>query len=96
MTRPDPRRLLTGLRPIRIPLILLVLYLVLHPVLAALSARHGFGSPDGPGLAYLAVGAAVVGLRLLLLIVVPAVIAYRIAVWVVLRRRPGAATEPDA
>ncbi|MEV5648954.1 hypothetical protein AB0L57_11950 [Nocardia sp. NPDC052254] len=81
------RRVLAALRSIGLPLVLFVLYLVLRPVLAALSARHGFGSPEGPGLGYLAVGAAVVALRLLLLIVVPAVLAYHAVVWVAPRIR---------
>ncbi|RMI34837.1 hypothetical protein [Nocardia stercoris] len=58
-------------------------YVVLRAVLTALSARAGFGSPDGPTLAFLAVAAMVSALRGLLLIVVPAVVAYRLASWAV-------------
>ncbi|MBF4999197.1 hypothetical protein IRT45_18790 [Nocardia sp. BSTN01] len=82
MKRPDSTQVLAALRPLRIPLVLLVLYLALYAVMAALSARHGYGSPDGLGFGYLAVTAAVVVLRVALLIIVPAVLAYRLAVCV--------------
>ncbi|MEV0248864.1 hypothetical protein AB0H76_19835 [Nocardia sp. NPDC050712] len=67
------------------PVLVLVLYLALLPVLAALSARQGFGSPDGTGPVYLAVSAAVLVLRLTLLIVVPAVVSYRVVAWGIAR-----------
>ncbi|MCC3314891.1 hypothetical protein [Nocardia africana] len=88
MKRSDIDRLLVTLRPLRIPLILVVLYLALRAVMAALSARHGYGSPDGLGFGYLAVTAAVVVLRLALLTIVPAVLVYRLVVFV-LTRLPG-------
>ncbi|WP_040810356.1 hypothetical protein [Nocardia concava] len=80
MRLPDDPRLRAVWRLLRIPLLLTVLYLALRPVLAALSARHGYGSPDGVGAGYLAVAAAVMVLRLALLVVVPAVLAYRLVV----------------
>ncbi|QLY32612.1 hypothetical protein [Nocardia huaxiensis] len=84
----------TTWRRIRTPLILttiLLTYLALHQILAELSERHGYGSPDGLGLPYLAVAAATVGLRILLLVVVPAVLAYRAMAYAVTRllRNPG-------
>lgn len=79
MKRPDTAQLLAGWRLMRIPVVLVVLYLVLRAILAALSERHGFGSPGGMGPGYLAVAGAVVALRVLLLIILPAVIAYRTA-----------------
>ncbi|MFI9510202.1 hypothetical protein [Nocardia sp. NPDC052566] len=79
-----------GWRFLRLPLILVVLYLVLRLVLAALSERQGFGSPDGTGLAYLAVAAAVSALRVGLLVLVPAVLAYRLVVQVTTRLLGGA------
>ncbi|MEV0341054.1 hypothetical protein AB0H49_18710 [Nocardia sp. NPDC050713] len=104
MRLPDTSRLRAGWKLVRIPVILFALYLGLHPVLAALSARHGFGSPDGLGLAFLTVSAVVVTLRIVLLVVVPAVLAYRVVVWAVMRmlRRgvsptpPGGVTESNA
>ncbi|MDR7169392.1 hypothetical protein J2W56_003133 [Nocardia kruczakiae] len=82
MKRPDTSQVLAALRPLRIPLILLALYLALHAVMTALSVRHGYGSPDGLGLGSLAVAAAVVVLRVALLIVVSAVLAFRLVVCV--------------
>lgn len=82
MKRPDTTQVLAALRPLHIPLILLALYLALHAVMTALSVRHGYGSPDGLGLGSLAVAAAVVVLRVALLIVVPAVLAYCLVVCV--------------
>ncbi|MFC6010731.1 hypothetical protein [Nocardia lasii] len=75
--------LLAAWRILRVPLAMLITYVALHAVVVALSARHGFGSPDGLGLAFTATAAAVVVLRVLLLTVVPAVVLYRIAKYVV-------------
>ncbi|GAB2520278.1 hypothetical protein [Nocardia heshunensis] len=86
MRRPDSAMLLAGWRLVRVPLILTVAYLVLRETLSALSARHGLGSPDGLGLGYLAVAVLTEGLRLILLIVVPAVVAYRVVAFAVSRR----------
>ncbi|WP_431955618.1 hypothetical protein [Nocardia lijiangensis] len=85
MRLPDTSRLRAGWRMVRMPVILVVLYLALHPVSAVLSARHGFGSPDGLGLGYLAVSAALLTLRMALLVVVPAVLTYRVVVYAVTR-----------
>lgn len=73
-----------------------VLWAALHPVLAALSQRHGFGSPDGLGKAYLVVAVLSVALRVLLLTVVPAIIGYRAVAWTVTRapRRPRSSPPP--
>lgn len=96
MRLPSRSRLLAVWRLVRIPVILVVLYLALRLVLAALSERHGFGSPDGLGLVYLTVSAVVVALRIVLLAVVPAVIAYRIVAYVVTRILGGAkSTRPQ-
>ncbi|MEV0295948.1 hypothetical protein [Nocardia sp. NPDC050710] len=83
MRLPGTSRLLAGWRLIRMPVILLALYLALYPVLAALSARHGFGSPDGLGLGYTTVSVVLVALRIVLLVVVPAVLTYRVVACVV-------------
>ncbi|MGW4247467.1 hypothetical protein [Nocardia sp. NPDC004722] len=85
MRRPDATTLLAGWRLIRVPLLLTVAYLVLREALSMLSARHGLGSPDGLGLGYLAVAVLTEGLRLILLIVVPAVVAYRVVVYALAR-----------
>lgn len=85
MRRLDTSRLVAGGKRVRIPVILIVLYLVLHQVLAALSARHGFGSPDGASLGYLGLSVAVVALRLTLLVVMPAILAYRLVAYVISR-----------
>ncbi|MET8774034.1 hypothetical protein ABZV58_03300 [Nocardia sp. NPDC004654] len=97
MRLPDTSHLRAGWKLVRIPMILFALYLALHPVLAALSARHGFGSPDGLGLAFLTVSAVVVTLRIVLLVVVPAVLAYRVVVWAVMRMlRRGVSPTPTS
>ncbi|WP_431966028.1 hypothetical protein [Nocardia sp. bgisy134] len=83
MRLPGTSWLLAGLRLIRMPLILVVLYLALHPVMTALSQRQGFGSPDGTGLDYLAVSVALLTLRMALLVVVPAVLTYRVVAYAV-------------
>lgn len=90
--------LLASWRHLRIPLVLLVLYLAIKPVLAALSARHGFGSPDGLSITYLAVAALTLLLRVLLLVVVPAVLAYRLVAGSVryLLRQPDSSPQPAA
>ncbi|MFC4372899.1 hypothetical protein ACFO5K_02195 [Nocardia halotolerans] len=67
----------------------LVLYLVLHWSVTALSARHGFGSPDGLGLGFATLAVLAVAARALLLTVVPAVLAYRMITWVLMRILPG-------
>ncbi|MEU8895870.1 hypothetical protein [Nocardia sp. NPDC048505] len=69
------------------PLIPLLLYLALRPFAAALSDTHGFGSPDGVNPVYLAVTGLMVALRLLLLVVVPGVLAYRAVGYLVNRVR---------
>ncbi|WP_194818739.1 hypothetical protein [Nocardia sp. XZ_19_385] len=71
----------TAWRLLRLPLIPLALYLALHPIAAALSARHGFGSPDGVSPVYLTVTLALLTLRFVLLVVVPAVLTYRVVVY---------------
>lgn len=83
MRFPSRSRLLAAWRLVRIPIILVVLYLALRLVSAMLSERHGFGSPDGLGLIYLTVSAVVVALRIALLVVVPAVITYRVVAYLV-------------
>ncbi|MFD3701918.1 hypothetical protein ACFWUP_02105 [Nocardia sp. NPDC058658] len=65
-------------RLLRIPLILAVVYFALHALLTASSARHGYGSPDGLSPGFVTLAVVVVALRLVLLIVVPAVLAYRV------------------
>ncbi|WP_435592679.1 hypothetical protein [Nocardia sp. bgisy118] len=97
MSLPSTSRLLAGLRLIRMPLILVVLYLALYPVMAALSQRQGFGSPDGTGLSYLAVSVALLTLRMALLVVVPAVLTYRVVAYAVthILRRVDSTTPPD-
>ncbi|MFR9752479.1 hypothetical protein ACL02S_15790 [Nocardia sp. 004] len=91
-------RLLAGLWLVRIPVILVVLYLALYPVMAALSQRHGFGSPEGTSLSYLAVSGAMLVLRLALLFVVPAVLTYRVVTYAVthILRWPSRQTRPPA
>lgn len=61
------------------PLRLAAIYLVLLLLMTALSRGQGFGSPEGLGLGYVAVTAAIVVLRLVLLVVLPAAIAFRAA-----------------
>ncbi|KAF0844776.1 hypothetical protein [Nocardia caishijiensis] len=72
----------------RIPLILTVVYLALHAVLAASSVRHGYGSPDGLGTGFVTLAVVVVALRLVLIIVVPAVLAYRVVTLILAKIRP--------
>ncbi|AYF76928.1 hypothetical protein D7D52_27485 [Nocardia yunnanensis] len=89
MRRPDPALLRAGWRLIRVPLLLAVAYLILRTALESLSARHGFGSPEGLGLGYLAAAVLVAGLRLILVVVVPVVAVYRVTtalIMVLLRR----------
>lgn len=97
MKLPNTARLLPWWRLVRIPVILVVLYLALHPVLAALSQRHGYGSPDGMGAAYLTVTVTLVALRIVLLVVVPAVLTYRVVAWAItdILRRIGPPTPPS-
>ncbi|WP_336083839.1 hypothetical protein [Nocardia sp. SSK8] len=64
-------------KPIRLPVILGVAYLVLSVVVSALSARHGFGSPDGLSPAFVLATATLVVLRIALLVVVPSVLISR-------------------
>ncbi|WP_433671601.1 hypothetical protein ACQP06_08015 [Nocardia sp. CA-136227] len=61
------------------------MYLVLCPVMALMSARHGFGSLDGMGLGYLAVAAILMALRVIVLVIVPACLVYRLVVAAVAR-----------
>ena len=81
-------------RTIRLPALLTATYLALSLALATLSARHGFGSPDGLGPAYVITTVTTVFVRIVLLVVVPAVLLYRVLMWIVERllRRPGAHT----
>ncbi|MGY0499970.1 hypothetical protein ACWZHB_15905 [Nocardia sp. FBN12] len=74
-------RLLDGWRLVRLPAILGAIYLALHWILAAVSARHGFGSPDGVGIGFSILVVALVALRIVLMVVVPAVLAYRVVLW---------------
>ncbi|MEU6583382.1 hypothetical protein [Nocardia sp. NPDC046763] len=90
MRIPATERLRAGWRLIRLPLIPIVVYLALRLVLAALSERHGFGSPDSMSLGYLAVAATLMALRIVLLVIVPAYLTYRVVAYAVtrfLRRR---------
>ncbi|WP_280358739.1 hypothetical protein [Nocardia otitidiscaviarum] len=95
MSAPDGSRLRAVWKPLRIPLILVALYLALHPIAAALSARHGFGSPDGIGIAYLAVTSVLVCLRMVLL-AVPAILAYRLAAHLAKRALLRISTDPTS
>ncbi|MFF0492021.1 hypothetical protein ACFYTQ_23585 [Nocardia sp. NPDC004068] len=74
----------------RVSLVLVVLYLVLHWLLGVLSERHGFGSVDGVGAAFSVVTVLVVGLRVTVLVVMPGLLAYRLAMRLL---RRGADTE---
>ncbi|MFE3258084.1 hypothetical protein ACFXPS_40520 [Nocardia sp. NPDC059091] len=85
MRIPATQWLRAGWRLIRLPLIPIVLYLALRPVLAALSERHGFGSPDGMSVDYLAVAATLMALRIVLLVIVPAYLSYRVVAYTVTR-----------
>ncbi|WP_458686782.1 hypothetical protein [Nocardia tengchongensis] len=78
-------------RLIRFPVIPVVLYLALRPVLASVSESHGFGSPGGMGLGYLLLTATVQVLRLIALVIVPAWLVYRVVAGAVkhLLRDPG-------
>ncbi|MEV6217883.1 hypothetical protein [Nocardia sp. NPDC051833] len=77
------------LRLLGIAAVLLVAYLALRWVVTALSARQGFGSPDGLGPGFVVLAALAVGLRVVLLVVVPAVFVYRIATSALARLLPG-------
>ncbi|MFE3543351.1 hypothetical protein ACFXK0_10285 [Nocardia sp. NPDC059177] len=83
-------------RTFRLPVVLGVAYLVLHTVVAALSARHGFGSPDGLSPVFVLAVAVLVVLRIALLVVVPSVLIYRAVMWMVDRfvRPPDIRTAP--
>jgi hypothetical protein len=72
-------------RVVRVPAILIAAYLCLRWVLAVMSARQGFGSPDGGGLGFSIVAAATVSLRIVLLVMVPTVLAYHLVLWVTAR-----------
>lgn len=98
MRLPDSPRLHAVWRWVRVPLLLIGVYLVLHQVLSMLSNDHGLGSPGGFGLPYLVVTGLVLILRVVLLAVVPGFYAYRIVVWVVerlLRPRPVRDPRPE-
>lgn len=86
-----PAWVLAVWRLVRFPLIPVVLYLALGPVMASVSGSHGFGSPGGMGLGYLLLTAVVLVLRLIVLVVVPAWLAYRVVAGAVrhLLRDPG-------
>ncbi|MFE1593026.1 hypothetical protein [Nocardia sp. NPDC058705] len=83
-----PSALSATWRLFRIPIVLAVVYLALHAILAASSARHGYGSPDGLGAGFVILAVVVVALRLVLIIVVPAVLAYRIVTLVLAKVSP--------
>jgi hypothetical protein len=87
----------TAWKLVRIPVILVVLYLTLHPIMGWLSQRHGFGSPDGLSPGYLVVSVVTVALRLVLLVVVPAVLTYRVVAGVIthILRRADSPTPPS-
>ncbi|MFD4438761.1 hypothetical protein ACFWPK_03170 [Nocardia sp. NPDC058519] len=84
-------RLFAVWRLVRVPTILVAVYFSLRWVLAILSARQGFGSPDGIGLGFSIVATVTVSLRIVLLVMVPAVPAYHLVLWVTARmsRRDG-------
>ncbi|MFB7874888.1 hypothetical protein ACFC06_06500 [Nocardia sp. NPDC056064] len=73
----------TGWRAIRLPVVLVAAYLVLRVVVSALSARHGFGSPDGLSPVFVFAAAMLVVLRVVLLVVVPTVLICRVVMWTV-------------
>ncbi|MGW4631897.1 hypothetical protein [Nocardia sp. NPDC004415] len=85
----------TGWRAIRLPVVLVAAYLVLRVVVSALSARHGFGSPDGLSPVFVFAAAMLVVLRVVLLVVVPTVLICRVVMWTVDRfmRRPKGRTD---
>ncbi|WP_181698910.1 hypothetical protein [Nocardia sp. GTS18] len=83
-----PHAVSTVWRLFRIPLVLAVVYPPLHAALAASSARHGYGSPDGLGADFVALAVVVVALRFVLIIVVPAVLAYRVVTLVLAEIQP--------
>ncbi|MBL1077017.1 hypothetical protein JK358_21705 [Nocardia sp. 2] len=85
MRKPSAAQRHSVWRLIRVPVVAIVVYLVLRLILAGLSARHRFGSPDGVGVDFLAVSAAVVALRVLLLVGLPAYFAYRLVSYLVAR-----------
>ncbi|WP_405486337.1 hypothetical protein [Nocardia sp. NBC_00511] len=98
MKFPDSPRWHAVWRWVRVPLLLIGVYLVLHQVLSMLSDDHGLDSPGGFGLPYLVVTGLVLILRVVLLVVVPACYAYRIVVWAVerlLRLRPVRDPQPE-
>lgn len=87
-------------RLVRVPVILIAVYFSLRWVLAVISARQGFGSPDGVGLGFSIVAAVTVSLRIVLLIMVPTVLAYHLVLWVTARmpwrdgsRAPGGSSD---
>lgn len=76
-------------RPVRVPAIVVALYLVLAEVFARATPVDGLLTPEGsvsPGL--LALGVAVIGLRLVVLGVVPALVVFRLVRWLATRARP--------
>ncbi|MFF2557081.1 hypothetical protein ACFVUS_39205 [Nocardia sp. NPDC058058] len=85
-----PPRLRPAWRLLRLPILVLA-YLVLRPILVALSATHGFGSPAGMSLPYLAIAALEVVLRVALLTVIPAVLVYRVITCLLLGEKPSGA-----
>jgi hypothetical protein len=81
-TRESParERLLTAARLVRGPAVLVVIYAILRAAFVRLTEREGLVSPSGS----VSVGIAVVGLlvlvlRLVVLFVLPALVAYRLA-----------------
>jgi len=80
-------------RPVRAPALVVVVYLVLAEIFSTLAGLDGFVAPGGSlrvGVAVL--GVVVVLLRLVLLFVVPATLAYQLVRWALGRQ----AASPDA
>lgn len=90
MTR-SPR---TGWRWLGALTILLMLYAAVEWVATNMSARHGFGSSGGPTLGFVSVVALSVTLRAVLVIAVPAVLAYRLVRWAPTALWPGDRAAP--
>jgi hypothetical protein len=75
-------------RALRLPALLLLIYLLLRALLAATSGHGGLLTPEGQVSAGLLVlGALVLGLRLVVLTVVPALLIYRVGSSVLELRR---------
>lgn len=82
-------------RPVRVPVILALAYLALVEGFVRATPHDGLLTPEGPVRGSLvALGAAVIGLRLVVLGVVPALLVFRLVRWLVRwlapRSRPAA------